>query len=277
MASCQITSWNVKGLRSPIKRMKILRHLKRLKSDIALLQETHLEESDFSRMQNLWVGRVWGSASKGRKAGTLILLHKRLAYDLVSVDKNEEGRFISVQVKLQSRKMRITNIYAPNSPDKSYFTNLTSQVAKEVSIPHLIGWDFDSVLHNSEDRSSPHYRSRPSLREQFIHFYHMVNALQLIDTWRLQHPLAKEFTFFSPAHDSLARLDYFLCTPALLNRIRDSSIHDINFRSLPHLNHHRRSPVLPRIQTVAVPGSLDPKCQIQNNATWGLVGILTQQ
>lgn len=48
-----ITTWNVKGLRSPIKRTKILRHLKKLNTDIALLQETHIEASDYFRIKTL--------------------------------------------------------------------------------------------------------------------------------------------------------------------------------------------------------------------------------
>lgn len=64
--------------------MKILIHLKILKMDIALLQEIHLSENDFSHMQKLWVGRVIGLTSKGRKAGVLILLHTNLSYELIS-------------------------------------------------------------------------------------------------------------------------------------------------------------------------------------------------
>lgn len=64
--------------------MKILRHLKHLEADIALLQETHLSSSDFQRMKKPWVGEDVGSKAIGRKAGVLILLHKNLQYDLIS-------------------------------------------------------------------------------------------------------------------------------------------------------------------------------------------------
>lgn len=74
----KIVSWNVKGLRTPAKRLKILRHLKRLKMDIALLQETHLKSPDFQRMKKLWVGTVLGSDASNRRAGVLILIHKNL-------------------------------------------------------------------------------------------------------------------------------------------------------------------------------------------------------
>lgn len=59
-----LTTWYVKGLRSPTKRTKIVSHLKKLKTDIALLQETHMGEQDFHRMRKGWVGEVLGSPGK---------------------------------------------------------------------------------------------------------------------------------------------------------------------------------------------------------------------
>lgn len=57
----RLASWNVKGLRSPNKRMGVLRHLNKLNVDVTMLQETHLREEDFKRM--------WG---QGRKVGVII-------------------------------------------------------------------------------------------------------------------------------------------------------------------------------------------------------------
>ena len=45
-STISFASWNVKGLNSPVKRSKILTHLKNLKADIIFLQETHLRNSD---------------------------------------------------------------------------------------------------------------------------------------------------------------------------------------------------------------------------------------
>lgn len=77
-------------------------------------------------MRKLWVGKVIGSASKGRKAGTVILLHKNLTYYFISIDKGEDGRLVSIHLKFPTSEVRITNVYAPNSQDKSYFTDLSN-------------------------------------------------------------------------------------------------------------------------------------------------------
>lgn len=49
----RLCTWNVRGVHSPIKRRKILTFLKKENIDIALLQETHLDD-----VEHLKAGRV---------------------------------------------------------------------------------------------------------------------------------------------------------------------------------------------------------------------------
>lgn len=53
---------------------KILRHLKKLHVNVALLQETHLLTENFDRLKKNWVGEVIGLPGIGRKAGVIILI-----------------------------------------------------------------------------------------------------------------------------------------------------------------------------------------------------------
>lgn len=103
-------SWNVKGLRSPCKRMAILRHLKRLRTDVALLQETHLSADDLTSLCKLWVGTVYGSPALGRKAGVAILLHKNLKHMVRDVKIDLTGRKMTLHMTLDTRHVAITNI-----------------------------------------------------------------------------------------------------------------------------------------------------------------------
>lgn len=155
LSSITIVSWNVKGLCSPAKRMKILRHLKRLRADVALLQETHLGEWDFNRMKKLWVGKVIGTPAVGRKAGAIILLHKNLDYKLIKQRGDEEGRKPTIDILLGTRNLAISNIYAPNVQNPQLYQELTHWLAA-VSTPfHLIGGDFNNVMDTREDRKYP--------------------------------------------------------------------------------------------------------------------------
>lgn len=91
-----IVSWNVKGLRSPHKRMMVLQHLKWLKTDIALLQETHLEDKGLFRLQRLWVGKTHGSSACHNKAVVIMLIHKSLTCDVSQHQSDDEGRWSKV-------------------------------------------------------------------------------------------------------------------------------------------------------------------------------------
>lgn len=135
----RIVSWNVKGLRSLNKRKKILCHLKRMRADVALLQETHLAEQDFQCLKKLWVGEVLGSPALGRKAGVIILLHKKLPYTVRSVDKDQEGRKLTIHLTIASKDLAISNIYAVNSPGTAFFQDLSSWVLRSSHTP-LNGW-----------------------------------------------------------------------------------------------------------------------------------------
>lgn len=92
----KLITWNVQGMRTLHKRSKILRHLGKHKADIALLQETHLLKSDFEYLKMWWVGRVEFSSAVGRKAGVVTLIRKNLPYTILTVDKDIEGRQVSI-------------------------------------------------------------------------------------------------------------------------------------------------------------------------------------
>lgn len=72
--------------------MRVLRHLKKLKADIALLQETHMKAEDYFRLKKLWVGEVYGFLAVGKKGGVLTLIHKKCTYKTEQVDADEKGR-----------------------------------------------------------------------------------------------------------------------------------------------------------------------------------------
>lgn len=125
--------------------MVVLRHLKRLKADIALLQETHLTKANFICMRKLWVGQVLGSSAVKGKAG-VFLVHKYLLCEVISVQEDSKGRTLTAQLKMSAREWVITNVYAPNSPSRHFFQTLTSNLAPHLHFPLLVAGDFNSVL-----------------------------------------------------------------------------------------------------------------------------------
>lgn len=227
----RIVSWNVKGLRSPQKRAMVLKHLRKLGADIAILQETHLKKEDFFRMKKFWVGEVVGSPAQGKKGGVLTLLKKTLDIQIDQIDSDDAGRRISIVIKKGKLLCRITNIYAPNSPTTAYFNELSSWMATNYHPNHYIGGDINSCVNTREDRS----RTLPLESERNISLNtethtplsSFITAMHLTDFWRQNHPIDKEYTYYSPPHKTFSRIDYILGTTNTLNHIEDSDIKDI--------------------------------------------------
>lgn len=104
----KIVSWNVKGLHTPNKRMSILRHLKRLRTDVTLLQETHPSADNLTH--KLWVGEVYGSPEVGCKAGMVILLHRNLRHAVRNVRTDSTGCKMRIHMTLGAKDIAITNV-----------------------------------------------------------------------------------------------------------------------------------------------------------------------
>lgn len=81
----QIVSWNIKGLCTLSKCMKIFS-----KNPICPQKITTTWIS--------WVGKFIGSAAVEINAGVVILLHKRLAYDLIVMDSDDFGRMVTSKI-----------------------------------------------------------------------------------------------------------------------------------------------------------------------------------
>lgn len=124
---------------------KVYGHLRRLRADIALLQETHLGESDFQRLKRLWVGQVIGSPSKEKKAGVIILIQWNFQGTLGQVDQDTEGRMI-MRIKLSAPTWAVTNVYAPNVQTKATYQALSKWLLSPDQSLHIVEGDFNKEL-----------------------------------------------------------------------------------------------------------------------------------
>lgn len=104
-------------------------------------------------MCKLWVGKVYGSALKKGKAGVLILIHKNFPCKVVSMINDSEGHLLTLYLCIATRDLVVTNVYAPNSPSKSFFQSVSTDLAPFLHLPLVIGDDFNSVMVAQEDKS----------------------------------------------------------------------------------------------------------------------------
>ncbi|KAJ1106315.1 hypothetical protein NDU88_003716 [Pleurodeles waltl] len=215
-----------------IKRKKILSYFQSKKADIALIQETHLDNIESDKLRRDWVGKVLFSCCpedqgiKGgtpRKCGVAILIRKSLPTTIIKTWNDTEGRYTFVKLKIGNTFLCVGSVYAPTGPKRSFFLQL-NRILTEIGTTHyIIGGDWNLTRDAILDRTGPidvgNNPDRALLTD-------ITADVGLVDCWRLTHPKDKEFTFISSVHGTQSRLDYFLVSHTIIPQILDTSILD---------------------------------------------------
>lgn len=180
MSNLKIVSLNVKGFNNAVKRQKILTFLKKEKTQIALLSETHLNDLEHLKLRRSWVGQVFYSSYNTNSRGVAILIHRCLPFTLEKTIKDNNGRYILISGYLYGEQILIGCIYGPNSYDSAFFSKLLSEVTS-LSTPYVVlGGDFNCVPDPGLDQSPPKPGPIPRKSLRLNEFCH---DLELYDTW----------------------------------------------------------------------------------------------
>ena len=88
--------------------------IKRQKSSICCLQQTHLRENDTYRLKERRGENVFHDNGQDRKAGVAILISDKIDIKTKAIKKVKEGRYLMVKGSIQEEAITIINIYDPN-------------------------------------------------------------------------------------------------------------------------------------------------------------------
>lgn len=216
----KICSWNVNGIHTPVKRKSILTLLKKENVDIALLQETHLDDKEHLKLQQLGFSHVFFSSFTSRSRGVAILLKKSLPFRLINCIKDKNGRYVIVKGLLQDEEIAIMNVYFPPGHQCDFLTNAFVKLLEFKVTRSIVGGDFNCQLNPLMDKLPSGLT--PSFQAKFINS--LCEDLDFVDVWRAQHPADKEFTFYSKQHCCHTRIDFFFVPKGLLQFIDYSAI-----------------------------------------------------
>ncbi len=120
MHTLNILSLNVNGLNSAVKQTRVLEYLHRKFISCALIQETHLKQSDVARFQN----KETFSCALNKTKGVLILVNRKLNLTIEHLGSDEKGRFVFIRCKIYNNRLALVSIYGPNETDLSRFIAL---------------------------------------------------------------------------------------------------------------------------------------------------------
>ena len=265
--SLKLVTWNVQGIGHVIKRKKILTHLKKQKSDIVLLQETKLSDTEHLKLRRDWVGRVYFSSHSQNKRGTAILIHKNIPFILEHEEKDPEGRFILITGSILKKHITILNVYAPNSDSPHFISEIVLLFNHYCKGLGFLAGDFNCIMNASLDKSSSANVSNP---RSSAALNDLCKDTGLIDIWRQINPKLRDYTFYSHPHKSYSRLDYFFIPKQFLHAVQACRIDSIVLSDhAPVLLHIDPALTIPRTPIWRFNTSLlnsDPFCTFVRNS-----------
>uniref|UniRef100_A0A3Q4BMS6 exodeoxyribonuclease III n=1 Tax=Mola mola TaxID=94237 RepID=A0A3Q4BMS6_MOLML len=126
----QLTSLNVKGAESAIKRRKILLYLKQKNPDLVFMQETHLDKEDSLLLQRDWVGKVLYSARSFSQRGVAILIWKNFNIKILKQQSDEERRWSAIDAELFGIRCTFMNRNTPTAALLGFFVEVNNEITQ---------------------------------------------------------------------------------------------------------------------------------------------------
>lgn len=214
-------SLNVNGLGDPVKRARVMAKLRKEKSQINFLQETHLSRSEHEKLKKFgYKHTYYSSHTNTRKRGVAILISNQVRFEYQKEIRDNEGRFVIVKGTIDETKVTLVNIYAPPESDKTFFKMLHDTIALEADGVCWCAGDQNVVIDYCLDTTSNN-RSKTSLSKLVKNSW---EEMGYIDVWRDLHPLRRDYTHYSHAHSVYSRIDYFYTQKENIELIRDCQI-----------------------------------------------------
>ena len=226
-----VVTLNVRGLNSD--KLDLLSDLVLQKHiDFVCLQETMIS-NDHSQnvLAQKWSGPSFWSPAIGRRGGVAILCSPEQRDNVSLWQKDADGRLLSLLISCNDVRVNLVNVYAPTNPTERgvFFQSLDPYFFPNSRL--FLAGDFN-CYDGSVDKMGGSVSIDARLSDfKSVHFVR--------DAWRLKHPRERQFTWFNSDLSIASRLDSFLISRYLCDRVISCEIypcvysdHDFVFISL---------------------------------------------
>ena len=189
-----VLSQNVNGLRSEMKRRKIFLWLHNQEVSICLLQETYSTEEDENRWKSEWGASVYFAHGSRNSKGVciLILIKNNVDFVVHAYQGDNNGRFLILDVTVNSKRISLINIYGPNKDNAEFFQDLFQNLELYDNEEIIMAGDFNCILDLELDRRGENDQSNTESRKVLATW---MDEMDVIDIWRLHHQLERKFTW----------------------------------------------------------------------------------
>ena len=239
----KLISWNVNGLRACVQK-GFLDIFTQLDADFFCLQETKMQEGQLDLSFEGYTS-YWNYAEKKGYSGTAIFTkHQPLqvTYGLGIDEHDHEGRVITLEME----KFFLVTVYTPNSQDglkrldyrMTWDDDFRAYLQKlDQSKPVLVCGDLN-VAHKEIDLKNPKTnRMNAGFTDQEREKFQLLLDAGFIDTFRYFYPeqtnIYSWWSYRFKAREKNAgwRIDYFLASASLTDKLKEAKIHTEIFGS----------------------------------------------
>ena len=239
----KLVSWNVNGLRACMGK-GFMDFFKEADADIFCIQESKLQEGQIS-LELPGYHQYWNYAVKKGYSGTAIFTKEEplsVSYGLGLEEHDQEGRVIT----LEFPDFYMVTVYTPNSQDGlarlDYRMTWEEEFLKylkklEEKKPVIFCGDLN-VAHKEIDLKNPQTnRKNAGFTDEEREKFSVLLENGFIDTFRYFYPDLKDayswwsYRFHAREKNAGWRIDYFLVSPQLKERLEDAVIYKDVFGS----------------------------------------------
>lgn len=239
----KLISWNVNGLRACVGK-NFLEDFKRLNADVFCLQETKLQQGQID-LELPGYEQYWNYAQKKGYSGTAIFTKKtpiNVTYGMGMEEHDMEGRIIT----LEYENFFIVTVYTPNSKQElerldyrmiweDAFRNYLCDL--KTKKPVIMCGDLN-VAHEEIDLKNPktNHHNAGFTDEERSKMTELLGR-GFVDTFRYFYPDKTDiyswwsYRFKSREKNAGWRIDYFICSDDLKDKLVDAKIHTDVFGS----------------------------------------------
>ena len=240
MAELRLVSWNVNGLRAVMKKDPSFEAIFRMfDADVFALQETKLSEGQVA-LDLPGYHQAWSYAEKKGYSGTAVFSKEEPLQVIRQIGcgvADDEGRVCA----LEFEKFWFVDVYTPNAQDglkriatrlewDDAYRDFLSGLALEK--PVVTCGDFN-VAHEEIDLKNPGpNRGNAGFSDEERESFTKLLEAGFTDTFRSRHPdLAGAYSWWSYRFNARAnnagwRIDYFLVSDSIADRVTAASIYD---------------------------------------------------
>ena len=219
----KIVTLNVRGLNKSIKRRSIFRWLHKQKAHFYFLQETYNDEKLKALWEAEWGGNIFCSHGTNHSKGVLILLNPKYDMEVEELERDNHGRLIILDTKMNDTNLVLVNLYAPNdlSQQVQFFDRITDKLSNSADENIIIGGDFNCSLTHLDKVGGKPVENKNCVIDKISN---LINLYSMHDVWREKNRSEKQFTWRDKAFKVQCRLDYFLVSQNLVNLAKDCHI-----------------------------------------------------